>query len=160
MATVHPAYYRMHCYLQVDDEAKTVNNILTCENIPFPSHASPLWSDFVRQALQKRPHLRPTAESLMEHPCDLPAPSPPLLYITQSYICFGVVLPVSSLLLPSFSSRSEQQAPSGSLRTGATYMHVRHAGIQIRGCGRSPCKSKADRKGMPDCETSPRVCLC
>lgn len=54
---------------QVDDEAHTVNMILTCEKIPFPQRSSPLWSDFVRQALEKRPHLRPSASAMLQHPC-------------------------------------------------------------------------------------------
>lgn len=55
---------------EVDDEAHTVNMILTCNKIPFPPRHSPLWADFVRQALEKRPHLRPTATALLEHPCE------------------------------------------------------------------------------------------
>ena len=41
---------------EVDDEAKTVNMILTCNKIPFPQRCSPLWSDFVRQV---RPSICP-----------------------------------------------------------------------------------------------------
>lgn len=42
--------------------------IMYSNKINFPLKLSTQWQDFVRQALEKKPHLRPTAASLLEHP--------------------------------------------------------------------------------------------
>jgi len=54
---------------EVDDEAHTVNMILTCNKIPFPTRHSPRWGYLVGPGIYKRPHARPTATQLLEHPC-------------------------------------------------------------------------------------------
>ena len=43
------------------------------EQIDFPARQSAAWRDFVRRALQKQPHLRPTAAQLLAHPWLKPA---------------------------------------------------------------------------------------
>jgi aurora kinase len=58
---------------EVKNEAQTVNRILTCTNISLPARHSLLWADFVKQGLEKRPHFRPDAATLLEHPCALGA---------------------------------------------------------------------------------------
>jgi serine/threonine protein kinase len=42
--------------------------IMYSNNINFPAKHSQQWQDFVRQALEKKPHLRPTAAAMLEHP--------------------------------------------------------------------------------------------
>lgn len=53
---------------EVNNEAETAHMIMTSNRIPFPAKHSPLWADFVKQALEKKPHLRPTAAVLLDHP--------------------------------------------------------------------------------------------
>jgi len=36
--------------------------------IYFPQRHSPEWKDFVKASLEKKPHLRPTAAALLDHP--------------------------------------------------------------------------------------------
>ena len=43
------------------------------DQIDFPARQSAAWRDFVRRALQKQPHLRPTAAQLLAHPWLKPA---------------------------------------------------------------------------------------
>ena len=43
------------------------------DQIDFPARQSDAWRDFVRRALQKQPHLRPTAAQLLAHPWLKPA---------------------------------------------------------------------------------------
>ena len=43
------------------------------DHIDFPARHSAAWRDFVRRALQKQPHLRPTAAQLLSHPWLKPA---------------------------------------------------------------------------------------
>lgn len=43
------------------------------DQIDFPARHSAAWRDFVRRALQKQPHLRPTAAQLLAHPWLRPA---------------------------------------------------------------------------------------
>jgi serine/threonine protein kinase len=42
--------------------------IMYSNKIHFPAKHSAQWQDFVRQALEKKPHLRPTAAAMLEHP--------------------------------------------------------------------------------------------
>lgn len=42
--------------------------IMYSNKIAFPARHSQQWQDFVRQALEKKPHLRPTAAAMLEHP--------------------------------------------------------------------------------------------
>ena len=64
---------------EVKNEAQTVNRILTCTNISLPARHSLLWADFVKQGLEKRPHFRPDAATLLDHPC-APRSSPVSLF--------------------------------------------------------------------------------
>ena len=41
--------------------------IMYSNKIAFPGRHSAQWADFVRQALEKKPHLRPSAHALLDH---------------------------------------------------------------------------------------------
>lgn len=49
-------------------QVQTATMIMYSNKINFPSKHSTQWQDFVRQALEKKPHLRPTAAAMLEHP--------------------------------------------------------------------------------------------
>ncbi|KAK9814680.1 hypothetical protein WJX72_009648 [[Myrmecia] bisecta] len=53
---------------EVNDEVQTATMIMFSNKINFPPKFSPLWADFVKQALEKKPHIRPSAAQLLEHP--------------------------------------------------------------------------------------------
>jgi serine/threonine protein kinase len=53
---------------EVNNESETAAMIMTSNRLPFPAKHSPLWADFVRQALEKRPSARPSASVLLDHP--------------------------------------------------------------------------------------------
>ncbi|KAK9844364.1 hypothetical protein WJX74_001365 [Apatococcus lobatus] len=53
---------------EVNDEVQTATMIMFNNNISYPSKHSGLWADFVKQSLEKKPHLRPTAEKMLDHP--------------------------------------------------------------------------------------------
>lgn len=53
---------------EVNDEVQTATMIMFSNNINFPTKYSTLWVDFVRAALEKKPHLRPSAVQLLDHP--------------------------------------------------------------------------------------------
>ena len=58
---------------EVNDEVQTATMIMFSNNINFPTKYSTLWVDFVRAALEKKPHLRPSAVQLLDHPWSVPA---------------------------------------------------------------------------------------
>lgn len=49
-------------------QMETASLIMYSNHIDFPAKHSRAWTDFVRRALQKQPHLRPTAAQLLAHP--------------------------------------------------------------------------------------------
>ena len=49
-------------------QMETASLIMYSNQIDFPAKHSRAWTDFVRRALQKQPHLRPTAVQLLAHP--------------------------------------------------------------------------------------------
>ena len=49
-------------------QVQTATMIMYSNKINFPSKHSTQWQDFVRQALEKKPHMRPTATAMLEHP--------------------------------------------------------------------------------------------
>ncbi|KAK9795608.1 hypothetical protein WJX73_009393 [Symbiochloris irregularis] len=53
---------------EVKDETQTATMIMFSNKLNFPSAYSLLWVDFVKQALEKKPTIRPTAEELLNHP--------------------------------------------------------------------------------------------
>lgn len=62
---------------EVNDEVQTATMIMFSNNINFPTKYSTLWVDFVRAALEKKPHLRPSAVQLLDHPWSVPAVAVP-----------------------------------------------------------------------------------
>jgi serine/threonine protein kinase len=42
--------------------------IMYSNKITFPAKHSAQWAEFVRLALEKKPHLRPSAAALLDHP--------------------------------------------------------------------------------------------
>ena len=42
--------------------------IMFSDNIVYPPKHSGLWADFVKVALEKKPHMRPTALQMLDHP--------------------------------------------------------------------------------------------
>lgn len=42
--------------------------IMYSNRIAFPAKHSAQWAEFVRLALEKKPHLRPSAAALLDHP--------------------------------------------------------------------------------------------
>ena len=58
---------------EVNDEVQTATMIMFSNNINFPTKYSTLWVDFVRAALEKKPHLRPSAVQLLDHPWSVSA---------------------------------------------------------------------------------------
>lgn len=53
---------------EVNDEVQTATMIMFSNNIPFPPKYTALWADFVKVALEKKPHVRPTALQMLDHP--------------------------------------------------------------------------------------------
>lgn len=49
-------------------QVQTATLIMYSNKIYFPQRHSPEWRDFVRAALEKKPHLRPSAAALLDHP--------------------------------------------------------------------------------------------
>ncbi len=43
---------------EVNDEVQTATMIMFNNNISYPGKFSSLWADFVKQSLEKKPHLR------------------------------------------------------------------------------------------------------
>lgn len=43
---------------EVNDEVQTATMIMFNNNISYPNKHSGLWADFVKQSLEKKPHLR------------------------------------------------------------------------------------------------------
>ena len=58
---------------EVNDEVQTATMIMFSNNVNFPTKYSTLWVDFVRAALEKKPHLRPSAVQLLDHPWSVSA---------------------------------------------------------------------------------------
>ena len=54
----------MSIYMQV----QTATMIMYSNKIMFPVKHSVQWAEFVRLALEKKPHLRPSAAALLDHP--------------------------------------------------------------------------------------------
>ena len=54
-------------------QKETAHRIMHSDQLDFPARHSAAWRDFVRRALQKQPHLRPTAAQLLAHPWLKPA---------------------------------------------------------------------------------------
>ena len=48
-------------------QVQTATLIMYSNKVAFPARHSAAWADFVRQALEKRPHLRPSARTLLDH---------------------------------------------------------------------------------------------
>ncbi|KAA6418559.1 MAG: aurora-like kinase [Trebouxia sp. A1-2] len=53
---------------EVNDEVQTATMIMFSNNISYPPKHSALWADFVKVALEKKPHIRPTALQMLDHP--------------------------------------------------------------------------------------------
>lgn len=53
---------------EVNDEVQTATMIMFSNNIVYPPKYSALWADFVKVALEKKPHMRPTALQMLDHP--------------------------------------------------------------------------------------------
>ncbi|CAK0786186.1 hypothetical protein CVIRNUC_009399 [Coccomyxa viridis] len=53
---------------EVNDEVQTATLIMYSNKMYFPTRHSPEWKDFVRACLEKKPHMRPTAAAMLEHP--------------------------------------------------------------------------------------------
>ena len=53
---------------EVNDEVQTATMIMFSNNIVYPPKHSALWADFVKVALEKKPHIRPTALQMLDHP--------------------------------------------------------------------------------------------
>lgn len=53
---------------EVNDEVQTATMIMFSNNIVYPPKHSALWADFVKVALEKKPHMRPTALQMLDHP--------------------------------------------------------------------------------------------
>ena len=49
-------------------QVQTATLIMYSNKIYFPQRHSPEWKDFVRVSLEKNPHLRPSAATLLDHP--------------------------------------------------------------------------------------------
>ena len=61
--------------LHLSAQKETAHRIMYSNHIDFPARHSAAWRDFVRRALQKQPHLRPTAAQLLAHPWLKPPPA-------------------------------------------------------------------------------------
>lgn len=53
---------------EVNDEVQTATMIMFSNNVVYPPKFSALWADFVKVALEKKPHIRPTALQMLDHP--------------------------------------------------------------------------------------------
>lgn len=53
---------------EVNDEVQTATMIMFSNNVMYPPKYSALWADFVKVALEKKPHIRPTALQMLDHP--------------------------------------------------------------------------------------------
>ena len=53
---------------EVNDEVQTATMIMFSNNVVYPPKHSALWADFVKVALEKKPHIRPTALQMLDHP--------------------------------------------------------------------------------------------
>ena len=73
-------------------QVQTATLIMYSNKIYFPQRHSPEWKDFVRVSLEKNPHLRPSATTLLNHP-----------WIRCAYKC---CIPWQSLVLASLVRRS------------------------------------------------------
>ena len=49
-------------------QVQTATLIMYSNKMYFPTRHSPEWKDFVRACLEKKPHMRPTAAAMLEHP--------------------------------------------------------------------------------------------
>ena len=52
----------------MNDEVQTATMIMFSNNVVYPPKHSALWADFVKVALEKKPHIRPTALQMLDHP--------------------------------------------------------------------------------------------
>ena len=52
----------------VRTQVQTATMIMYSNKITFPAKHSAQWAEFVRLALEKKPHLRPSAAALLDHP--------------------------------------------------------------------------------------------
>ena len=68
---------------EVNDEVQTATMIMFSNNIVYPPKHSALWADFVKVALEKKPHIRPTALQMLDHPWYAP------LYLLGKKLVFG-----------------------------------------------------------------------
>lgn len=71
-------------------QVQTATLIMYSHQVAFSARHSAAWADFVRQALEKRPHLRPSARALLDHAwikCGFPLPpdQPCKPYIDQRW---------------------------------------------------------------------------
>ena len=76
---------------EVNDEVQTATMIMFSNNVVYPPKHSALWADFVKVALEKKPHIRPTALQMLDHPWYAIAIIASIC-ISRQYTCMHAVL--------------------------------------------------------------------
>lgn len=110
------------------------------DQIDFPARHSAAWRDFVRRALQKQPHLRPTAAQLLAHPWLKPARADNIPRSADAQPVLPQGSPTSTAHAASLKTRLESPANS-------TPVHAASGSTPVPTAGTPSCNP---REPVPD----------